>query len=155
MSAKDILGGLLVVIGMGLLYLGLSMDTSLEVSYPEISTSLNIDLPERVNNLGLMQEKQNYLMFGGICFILGLVLVYAFPNSKSEENEGVKKCPKCAENIKKEAEICRYCSHSFVEKENINTKNENNIDYRFCPACKNPILINEKECSDCGLIIIE
>ena len=76
MNAKDILGGLLVFVGMGLLYLGLTMDTSVAISYPEGIQSLNIDLPDRVNNLGLMQEKQYYLMFGGICFVLGVTGVY-------------------------------------------------------------------------------
>lgn len=113
MNTKDILGGLLVIVGMGLLYIGLTMDTSVELTYPEITQSLDLDLPERVNNLGLMQEKQNYLMFGGICFVLGLILVYAFPDSKKEEIIETKKCPDCAETVKEDARICRFCNYSF------------------------------------------
>lgn len=116
MNAKDILGGLIVLVGMGLLYIGLTMDTSIEVNYPESTQNLNLDLPERVNNLGLMQEKQNYLIFGGICFVLGLVMVYAFPDSKNEEIEEIeetKKCPKCAETIKLNAVVCRFCNYNY------------------------------------------
>lgn len=116
MNTKDLLGGLLVIVGMGLLYFGLTMDTSVEIKYPENTEILNLDLPERVNNLGLMQDKQNYLMFGGICFVLGLIVVYAFPSSKKEEEEEeieTKKCPDCAETVKVDARICRFCNYNF------------------------------------------
>lgn len=45
---------------------------------PENIQILNMDLLERVNNLGLMEGELNYIIFGGIFFIPGLIIVYVF-----------------------------------------------------------------------------
>jgi len=62
--------------------------------------------------------------FVGWWFYGLLLFLIALPHSliisvdkKHEEKkqlaEGMKKCPKCAEFIKPEAVICRFCSHEF------------------------------------------
>lgn len=167
-------GYLMFTAGLILLLIAFTMDTSVAVDYPNGN---EFGLPERVNNLGLMADKQNYMIFGAILSVLGIIIGVTY-EKKDEKESAEKVCPKCAENVKKEAKICRYCSHTFVEEENddeefemdenlanslksINSlkkknpihKTENIKNYEFCPACNNPIKENETECSDCELAL--
>jgi hypothetical protein len=76
----------IVILTVGILLLGwgLMMDTSVEVSYPDAVRGFGFALPHRVNNLGLMQERQNLMILGGIFFVGGIVLlaVTAKPHNK-------------------------------------------------------------------------
>ena len=65
------LGGLLIFFGISALIFSMQMDTSVEVKYPGGSS---FGMPERVNNIGLMNEKQNRLMLSGILLIGGIIL---------------------------------------------------------------------------------
>ena len=77
-----------ILIGVLMAIHALTMETSLKVDYPDGNT---YGLPERINNLGLMQDKQNYLMFSGVLLIIGVILgfvveekVKPFPSGSTE-----------------------------------------------------------------------
>lgn len=111
------LGNILIICGITLMiYVLAFMDISVEVNYPEGYSS---EMPTRVNNLGLMADRQNYLIVASVFIVVGLILRY-LPTSKAEvevEKEN-KKCPQCAEQVKRDAKICRFCNYKFTEKEN-------------------------------------
>ena len=107
-------GGILLIAGLALIIYALSIDTSVKVNYPGGN---NFGMPERVNNIGLMNDKQNYLIFAGIISVLGVLILVS--GKKPEKNivteDDTKQCPQCAEKVKAEAKICRFCNHVFVD----------------------------------------
>lgn len=91
-----IIGYVVMIIGCVFVAYALFMDVSVVTSNGY-----------RVNNIGLMSSRGNYMVFGGFVFIAGLI-VTLFENRK-QPSAATTKCPYCAEVISSEAIKCKHC----------------------------------------------
>jgi hypothetical protein len=79
------LGIIILIIGIVLGIYALSMDTSVQVNYDGNS----FGLPERVNNIGLMNTKQNLIIVAGVLSIIG-TLILIFKKTDTSEDQSVE-----------------------------------------------------------------
>ena len=109
------LGVLLVVLGCLGLLVTWSMDTTVEtggeqIGYGEYSRYVP---KSRVHNVGLLEERRNYLILSSVAVIAGIVL-YGFgalaeAQAKAKEPPAGPHCPKCNGVLEGRPELCKYC----------------------------------------------
>lgn len=112
--------GILLLIGGALGALSFySLDTS--VAVPTETFMGETIGGGRVNNLGLMADRQNGLLISVGASIVGVLLLLFAPhrvdNESQSSNASEMKCPQCAEWIKKDAKICRFCRSAIANAE--------------------------------------
>jgi hypothetical protein len=103
----------LLIVGLLALALGLIMDTSVATGFGDT----------RVHNIGLLRQQQNLILVGIAVSILGVILlVFGRRSSASEGGRSLdasidshKTCPFCAEHIRKDAVVCRFCNRELPD----------------------------------------
>ncbi|HCM61793.1 MAG TPA: hypothetical protein DIT05_04490 [Morganella sp. (in: Bacteria)] len=98
------IGYILMVVGLIAMVFAINMDVS-------VST-----YGGRINNIGLISDRQNYLIFSCVIFLAGIILAIFGSKSEPVSGSGNVKCKYCAELIKSDAIICKHCGKN-VEHE--------------------------------------
>lgn len=166
-------GVILVVIGLVWAVIAFNMSTTVEVGGERIGSGVySIEVPRgQVNNFGLMEQRRNQLMMAGVTIIAGVIL-FGF-GAQSEERvvvpaEESRTCPHCAELVKREAKVCRYCqrnlpafeievvseleAETLVEAQQPKKELETEIppnEKARCPNCQEIIRLSARECPIC------
>lgn len=111
-SALSIIGALLVIIGLIVVASAIGTDVSVPTG----------DYGERVNNIGLMNDQHNAIIGGLVVAVIGGVMVvipYIRRGSGGSPRRALvtdeRKCPYCAETIKAEAIVCRFCNRDVSQ----------------------------------------
>lgn len=92
-----VIGYILMIAGLIAMVFAINMDVS-------VST-----YGGRVNNIGLMSDRQNYLIFSAVIFLAGVILTIFGSKNGQSSGVGDVKCQYCAELIKPDAVICKHC----------------------------------------------
>ena len=93
-------------------------------------------------------------LLGALLFIVALpAILLISPNKEGIEKQqlagGYRKCPRCAELIKREAQVCKHCGHNLSTSGKVVAR----PSWADCPRCGQLVVDVSKPCSSCGEII--
>jgi hypothetical protein len=104
-----IFGITLLVIAAIALLIGFNLETTIATEFEG----------HRVHNIGLMNDKQNVIVIAGFLATIGAIFfVFASRSDAMRTNSmtdtaNTRQCPYCAEQIRTEAVVCRFCQRDL------------------------------------------
>ncbi len=149
----QIFGIILLVIGVAVIIWALNMNVTVTT---DAQTVGGVEIPSQtVNNIGLMDDRRNLLIVGGLIGAIGVVLVIV--GSVLKKPAGLVPCPYCAEDIRHDAVVCRYCGRDLArsavpahqEPAKAHAENGN------CSLCHSPLAEGAKFCGECGAVMTQ
>lgn len=108
-------GGLLIGIGCVALLISWGVDTTVEtggevIGYGAHSTYVP---RSRVHNIGLVEQRRNYLMISSLVTVVGVLLfgfgTLAENQAKATQPPSGPRCPKCNGVLEGTPELCKHC----------------------------------------------
>ncbi|EMF4711038.1 hypothetical protein AAH235_003938 [Providencia stuartii] len=129
-------GWVLLVIGILAAFAAFNMDVSVATSYGN-----------RVNNIGLMAQRQNFVLISCFIMLCGLLMVIFGGKKKPDNNYVISKdsiyvkCPYCAEEVHPEAIKCKHCGSDISTR----TKDESNNSSTVISVSPSSLVIKLKD----------
>lgn len=153
----------LIIIVLGLLGLCFSYSMNTTVTTESKSLGYGIEVPSMtVNNIGLIEDRRNAMLVSGIATIIGVILFVAgtLQEGKIEPLSTYtnyhRKCPFCAELIKEDAVICRFCNRdlpAYIQPTEVEAEERGKVvPYpKICNKCGTRYPEEHLICPDCDL----
>lgn len=114
-----VLGAVLVAVGLVWALIAFNMSTEVTAGGERLGIgAYSIETPRvKVNNIGLMEQRRNHLMMASVTILAGIML-FGFGSIQrkgTETAEGIafRVCPHCAEHVKPDAKVCRFCQRDI------------------------------------------
>lgn len=107
---------------------------------------------------GVVNGNMDYFQSGPYVILVGAILVMITQiasktsqnNNRNNSYSGTKKCPFCANEIKREAIVCQFCGKDLPVESNTAPINRNYGDTWVCKKCNERNPITSSSCKGCG-----